>query len=87
MAFVSYTDEGTPFIRNDWHVEDVISCCKDLGVTLTDADIEDVMYQVANSFDANYGITWEHFHFAIEDVLRAKLSAVSNRQNKENTDD
>ena len=69
MAHVKYTEEGTPYISNDWHVEDVESVCEQMEGTLTEEGMEDVLHTVANSFDANYGIAWDNFEFAIQQVI------------------
>lgn len=72
MAHVKYTEEGTPYISNDWHVEDVESVCEQMEVTLTEEEMEDVLHNVANSFDANYGIAWDNFEYAIQYVVDSR---------------
>lgn len=72
MAHVKYTEEGTPYISNDWLIEDVESVCENMQVTLTEDEKEEVLHLVANSFDANYGIAWDNFQYAIESILRSK---------------
>ena len=72
MAHVKYTEEGTPYISNDWHVEDVESVCEQMEVTLTEEEMEDVLHNVANSFDANYGIAWDNFEMAIQYVIASR---------------
>lgn len=69
MAHVKYTEEGTPYISNDWHLDDVEMMCEQMEVTLTEEEMEDVLHTVANSFDANYGIAWDNFEFAIQQVI------------------
>jgi len=72
MAQVKYTEDNIPYISNDWHIQDVESVCERMGVTLTDDEMEDVLHDVANSFDANYGITWDSFEYAIESIIDYK---------------
>lgn len=72
MAHVKYTEEGTPYISNDWHVEDVESVCEQMEVTLTEDEKEEVLHSVANSFDANYGIAWDNFEMAIQYVIASR---------------
>lgn len=72
MAHVKYTEEGTPYISNDWHVEDVESVCEQMEVTLTEDEKEEVLHSVANSFDANYGIAWDNFEYAIQYVIDSR---------------
>ena len=69
MAHIKHTEDGTPYISNDWHVEDVESVCEQMEVTLTEDEMEDVLHSVANSFDANYGISWGNFEYAIQNII------------------
>jgi len=72
MAHVKYTEDNTPYISNDWHIEDVEMMCEQMEVTLTEDEMEDVLHSVANSFDSNYGITWDSFEYAIESIIHYK---------------
>lgn len=72
MAHVKYTDDGTPYISNDWLIEDVESVCENMQVTLTEDEKEEVLHLVADGFDANYGIAWDNFEMAIQDVIRSR---------------
>ena len=72
MAHVKYTEDNIPYISNDWHIEDVEMMCEQMEVTLTEDEMEDVLHTVANSFDANYGITWDSFEYAINSIVRNK---------------
>lgn len=72
MAHVKYTEDNTPYISNDWHIEDVEMMCEQMEVTLTKDEMEDVLHSVANSFDANYGITWDSFESAIDSIVWSK---------------
>jgi len=72
MAHVKYTEDGTPYISNDWHIADVESVCEQMDVTLTEDEMEEVLHIVANSFDANYGISWDNFDYAIQDIIDGK---------------
>ena len=69
MAHIKHTEDGTPYISHDWHVEDVESVCEQMEVTLTEDEMEDVLHSVANSFDANYGISWGNFEYAIQNII------------------
>ena len=69
MAHVKYTEDGTPYISNDWHIQDVDSVCEQMDVTLTEDEKEEVLRIVADSFDANYGIAWDNFEHGIEYVI------------------
>ena len=74
MAHVKYTEDNVPYISNDWQIEDVESVCEQMGVTLTEDEMEDVLHTVADSFDANYGISWDNFEYAIESIMFYKES-------------
>jgi hypothetical protein len=74
MAQVKYMEDDTPYLSNDWHIEDVKMMCEQMEVTLTEDEMEDVLHTVANSFDANYGITWDSFEYAIESIVHYKES-------------
>jgi hypothetical protein len=74
MAQVKYKEDGTPYLSDDWYIMDVESVCERMGVTLTDEEMEDVLHDVAGSFDANYGITWDSFEEAIESIMFYKES-------------
>ena len=69
MAHVKYTEDNVPYISNDWHIADVESVCEQMDVTLTEDEKEEVLFIVADSFDANYGIAWDNFEYAIEYVI------------------
>ena len=69
MAHVKYTEDGTPYISNDWHIQDVDSVCEQMDVTLTEDEKKKVLYYVADSFDANYGLAWDNFEMAIQEVI------------------
>jgi hypothetical protein len=72
MAHVKYTEDNIPYISNDWHIEDVDSMCEQMDVTLTEDEKEQVLHIVADGFDANYGITWDSFEYAIDRIVGSK---------------
>lgn len=74
MAQVKYKEDGTPYLSDDWYIMDVESVCERMGVTLTDEEMEEVLHDVADSFDANYGITWDSFEYAIDSIVMLKGS-------------
>jgi len=69
MAQVKYMEDGTPYLSNDWHIMDVESVCERMEVSLTAEEMEEVLHEVADSFDANYGIAWDNFEEAIESII------------------
>ncbi len=56
-------------LRDDWSIEDVrnIIECNNIeeAESFTDDDCIGVLEIVADSFDANYGITWDSLEYAI----------------------
>tara|TARA_B100000035_G_C21017696_1_gene562695 strand:+ start:653 stop:880 length:228 start_codon:yes stop_codon:yes gene_type:complete len=68
MAHIEFKEDGKPYIKNDWLIEDVVFACADMEVTLTEEEMEEVLYMVADGFDANHGICWENFYICIGQV-------------------
>jgi len=69
MAHVKYEEDGTPYLSDDWYIEDVVTMCERMNVTLTADEMETVLHNVADGFDANYGITWDSFEWGIQQVV------------------
>ena len=46
MAQVKYMEDDTPYLSNDWHIEDVKMMCEQMEVTLTEDEMEDVLHTV-----------------------------------------
>lgn len=66
MAHLHTLENGETIIRDDWTADDVRNVAE---TALTDAQVMEVMRRVVSGFDANFGITWDHVHNAIEGVL------------------
>lgn len=75
MAHIEHDKTGAPFIRNDWHIEDVEVACDNMEVALSYDEKCDVLHRVANSFDANLGIHWEWFYMAIQEQIDTRETA------------
>lgn len=75
MATLKQHEDGTVYISNNWYVTDVESKCETMEVTLTEEEKVEVLDRVADSFDANYGITWDSFEYAIETVIEERTNA------------
>jgi len=67
MAHIEMKD-GLPVLVDAWHVEDVMSVADCMEVDITQEQAIQVLYNVADAFDANYGITWHHLEVEIENV-------------------
>jgi len=65
MAHVK-TINGVTVLIDEWHIEDVHQAAKDMDITITDEEAEDVLYSVAHSHDCNIGINWEVFYVHLE---------------------
>ena len=46
MAHIKYKEDDTPYISDEWHIEDVESACEDMQVTLTEEEMEEVLYMI-----------------------------------------
>ena len=65
MARLIETHDGW-VLRDDWYIDDVQARLQDYwGFTLTDGECLRVLELVANSFDANDGVTWGSIDAAI----------------------
>lgn len=65
MARLIETHDGW-VLRDDWYIDDVQARLQDYwGFTLTDSECLRVLELVANSFDANDGVTWGSIDAAI----------------------
>jgi uncharacterized protein YpuA (DUF1002 family) len=53
-----------------WGDDDVRHQASQMGVTLTDEQIINVLNLVKNNHDADYGVTWDTIEWAIESELR-----------------
>jgi hypothetical protein len=42
-----------------------------MDITITEEQAQDVLYAVANNFDANIGINWEVFYYHLERIRNA----------------
>lgn len=64
------TDKGAPYIEDIWNLEDFRSVADDFDEEeFTDDELLEAMELVVNSFDANYGITWETISAALDVIV------------------
>lgn len=68
MARIHTLDSGEVIIRDDWDSDDIQSVADDYDIILTEAQILEVMDNIVEGFDANFGITWDSVREAIEQV-------------------
>jgi hypothetical protein len=70
MAQVKADNYGNLYIDNPWYIEDVAAAAADMDITITEEQAQDVLYAVANNFDANIGINWEVFYYHLENYRK-----------------
>ena len=55
-----------------WCRDDVIGTAENLGFTLTDDEVDVVLYMLIKRHDAEIGINWDVITFWIEEVVRER---------------
>jgi len=65
MAHLAQMENGTYYLADNWHIEDVQSLRPDL----TDEQAVEVLEAVADNFDAGLGITWFNFEFWADELF------------------
>ena len=69
MAHMVQTHDGW-VLRDDWFIDDVQARLEHYwDFTLTDEECVEVLMLVADSFDANIGITWDSIDAAIRSLF------------------
>lgn len=56
------------YVRVLWHKDDVLTQAEQMGITLTDTQVEFVMDNLCHYHDANIGVNWEVIQYQIENV-------------------
>ena len=56
-------------INITWCTEDVLHTAEGMGIKLTTAEADDVLFTVEHNHDANYGISWDNIEWAIQDLV------------------
>lgn len=57
-----------------WNQDDVLYVAEQMGLTLTNEQIMEVLDYVESNHDANLGISWDTIGWAIETVLPVNLN-------------
>jgi len=55
-----------------WCVDDVIDRANDIGKPVTAEEARSILLATKRSHDCNYGVTWEHFDYHIEETVKAR---------------
>ena len=55
-----------------WNDADILMRAKDMGYNLTDKQVQEIMYNMKENFDANEGINWIVIDFHIENLMGDK---------------
>lgn len=61
--------ERRGFIRVFWNKEDVMLKAEHMGITLSEEQVEDVMQNIRDDFDANIGVNWDVIRYHIENLV------------------
>lgn len=61
--------ERRGFIRVFWNSEDVMQKAKEMGITLTEDQVVDVMQSIRDNFDASIGVNWDVIEYHIAFVV------------------
>ena len=67
MAHIE-TRDGVTVLVDEWDIEEVHKAAKDIGITITDDQAEDILVAIAKNHDCNIGINWELFYYHIERI-------------------
>jgi len=52
-----------------WNIDDVKQAARDIGLAEPDDETcMDILHSLYENHDANYGITWEHFYDALQQL-------------------
>lgn len=57
------------FIRVLWNKDDIINTAFNLGVTLTDEQVDEVVDNIEHRFDANIGVNWNIIEYHIKNLV------------------
>lgn len=52
-----------------WHIDDVLETAKEIGLTISKQDAENVAKWIEKHHDANEGINWDIIKAAINEVI------------------
>ena len=63
-----YLEQHSDFISINWDVDDVKGVARDRNLQLTDEHCLDVLDYIESNHDANYGISWDSLHFALDSL-------------------
>ena len=70
------THEITTYLRNDrntafilWQTEDVVGKANEMGFEISEEEAEDIISNIDNSSDCEYGITWETIRHHINEWI------------------
>jgi hypothetical protein len=58
-----------------WNIEDVKNKAKEMKINLNKKECREVLDQVLNNHDANYGTSWHDLEYSINDLFSYKKKA------------
>ena len=68
MAHIEHVG-GYKIIADPWDSTDIIQPAEAMGIDLTEAQAEEVMDIIVETFDANIGINWDSIGSAIDSYM------------------
>ena len=64
----SYLEDNSDFITIIWCTDDVLEVATEKGLNLSLEQCLEVLDYLENNHDANYGISWNTIHFALDSL-------------------
>ena len=61
-------ENGHYVLRDEWDLEDIQNQADNMDIKLSEKQAVEVMYWLAKTHDANYGINWDSIDSAIQFV-------------------
>ncbi len=57
------------YVRVLWHKDDILKVAEDEDVVLTDDEVNDIITDLEQNHDANYGLSWDTINDVMNDVI------------------
>ncbi len=57
------------YLRVLWHKDDILRVAEENDVTLTDDEVYDIITDLEQNHDANYGLSWDTINDVMNDVV------------------
>lgn len=60
------------YLRVLWHRDDILKVAEENDVTLTDDEINDIITDLEQNHDANYGLSWDTINDVLTNVIDSR---------------